>query len=178
MQAIAHRSAYTHDASMIFGRNSIWLLVALVFGAVALPFLVYYTGLATLGPYSHGGPFAFYVDFLEFQITFEHRFHDGAPLYMGLERDGVQLNLSGHFGDGSPGAAVRIQCTGLDEYAVRLRGKKYRHANPGDPQDREWGCRELAIQELRDAPGRQAAVPAGAAFHQLAGVGAQGLALH
>lgn len=54
MQAIAHRSAYTHDASMIFGRNSIWLLVALVFGAVALPFLVYYTGLATrtllLGP--------------------------------------------------------------------------------------------------------------------------------
>lgn len=64
MQAIAHRSAYTHDASMIFGRNSIWLLVALVFGAVALPFLVYYTGLATLGPYSRGGPFAFYGDFL------------------------------------------------------------------------------------------------------------------
>ena len=64
MQAIAHRSAYTHDAPMILGRHSAWLLVALVFGAVALPFLVYYTGLATLGPYSRGGPFAFYGDFL------------------------------------------------------------------------------------------------------------------
>jgi hypothetical protein len=64
MQAIAHRSAYTHDAPMSFSRHSAWLLAALVFGAVALPFLVYYTGVATLGPYSRGGPFDFYGEFL------------------------------------------------------------------------------------------------------------------
>ena len=64
MQAIADRSAYTHDVAVTFGRHSAWLLVALVFGAVALPFLVYYTGVATLGPYSQGGPLAFYGDFL------------------------------------------------------------------------------------------------------------------
>jgi hypothetical protein len=45
-------------------RNISWLVAALLFGALLLPFLVYYTGVATLGPYSHGGPFGFYGDFL------------------------------------------------------------------------------------------------------------------
>lgn len=45
-------------------RNVLWLLAAGLFGAFALPFLVYYTGVATLGPYSHGGPVEFYADFL------------------------------------------------------------------------------------------------------------------
>ena len=33
-----------------------WLVAALLFGALLLPFLVYYTGVLTLGPYSDGGP--------------------------------------------------------------------------------------------------------------------------
>lgn len=45
-------------------RNVSWLVAALLFGALLLPFLVYYTGVATLGPYSHGGPLGFYADFL------------------------------------------------------------------------------------------------------------------
>lgn len=40
-----------------------WLLAALVFGAAILPYLVYATGVATLGPYSGGGPGDFYVAF-------------------------------------------------------------------------------------------------------------------
>ena len=45
-------------------RNTGWLVAALLFGALLLPFLVYYTGTMTLGPYSHGGPLGFYGDFL------------------------------------------------------------------------------------------------------------------
>jgi hypothetical protein len=45
-------------------RHLHWLLAALFFSAFVLPFLVYYTGAATLGPYSHGGPLDFYADFL------------------------------------------------------------------------------------------------------------------
>ena len=41
-----------------------WLVAALLFGALLLPFLVYYTGVLTLGPYAHGGPLGFYGDFL------------------------------------------------------------------------------------------------------------------
>ncbi len=89
----------------------------------------------------------FYVEFLEFQITFEHRFDSAAPLYMGVRKGTVELNLSGHFGDGTPGCAVRIETTGLDEYAKLLSSKQYKHARPGAPQDQEWGCRELTITD-------------------------------
>ncbi|HEX9772882.1 MAG TPA: hypothetical protein VGA44_05405 [Steroidobacteraceae bacterium] len=44
-------------------RDSIWLLAAAIFGLLLLPLLVYYTGAATLGPYSGGGPGRFLVDF-------------------------------------------------------------------------------------------------------------------
>jgi hypothetical protein len=49
---------------MSLRRDSTWLIVALLFGAIALPLLVYYTGVMTLGPYSQGGPVSFYSDFL------------------------------------------------------------------------------------------------------------------
>ena len=45
-------------------RNISWLVAALLFGALLLPFLVYYTGVMTLGPYAHGGSLGFYGDFL------------------------------------------------------------------------------------------------------------------
>ena len=87
----------------------------------------------------------FYVGFLDWEITFEHRFEPTAPLYMGVRRGTCELNLSGHFGDGSPGAAVRIETTELDDYARLLGAKPYKYARPGLPQDREWGYRELTL---------------------------------
>jgi hypothetical protein len=50
--------------TMSLRRDSTWLIVALLFGATALPLLVYYPGVVTLGPYSQGGPVSFYADFL------------------------------------------------------------------------------------------------------------------
>ncbi len=40
-----------------------WVLAGLFFGAAILPLLVYETGARTLGPYSGGGPGAFYSAF-------------------------------------------------------------------------------------------------------------------
>jgi len=90
---------------------------------------------------------AFYVDFLEFEVAFEHRFEPTMPLYLGVKKGDIELNLSGHFGDANPGGAVRIEMTGLDEYAQRLGAKQYKHARPGAPEDKEWGCRELSLQD-------------------------------
>jgi hypothetical protein len=45
------------------GHHIRWVLAGLFFGAAVLPFLVYATGVKTLGPYSGGGPGAFYSDF-------------------------------------------------------------------------------------------------------------------
>lgn len=44
-------------------RHVPWLIAALLFGAAILPFLVYYTGMATLGPYANGGAGRFFADF-------------------------------------------------------------------------------------------------------------------
>lgn len=61
----------------------------------------------------------FYVGFLEFNIDWEHRFSEGAPLYMQVSKDGCVLHLSEHYGDCCPGAAMRIQTDELELYLTR-----------------------------------------------------------
>ena len=48
----------------------------------------------------------FYLDFLGFQLDWEHRFAPDLPLYMQIHRDGLILHLSEHHGDATPGSAV------------------------------------------------------------------------
>jgi hypothetical protein len=49
-------------AAMRLKRHLAWIIAALAFAACVLPFLVYYTGLATVGPYANGGPVQFLGD--------------------------------------------------------------------------------------------------------------------
>jgi catechol 2,3-dioxygenase-like lactoylglutathione lyase family enzyme len=86
----------------------------------------------------------FYVDYLGFSVDFEHRFHDGAPLFMGISRDGLSLFLSEHHGDGSPGAHIVIEVDGVDALHEELAAKHYRYMNPGI-EDKEWGTREVCV---------------------------------
>ena len=86
----------------------------------------------------------FYIDYLGFKVDFEHRFHDDAPLFMGISRDGLMLYLSEHHGDGSPGIHVIVEVTGVDDLLEELKAKHYRYMNPGI-QDQEWGTRELGV---------------------------------
>lgn len=48
---------------MRLSRHLAWPLAALLFAVVVLPFLVYYTGTQTLGPYANGGSLRFVTDF-------------------------------------------------------------------------------------------------------------------
>lgn len=48
---------------MLFRPHLAWIVAALAFSALALPFLVYFTGVATLGDYTGGGPLEFVGDF-------------------------------------------------------------------------------------------------------------------
>ncbi|MDD9965776.1 MAG: glyoxalase superfamily protein, partial [Myxococcales bacterium] len=109
----------------------------------------------------------FYVDFLGFAVTFEHRFDDNAPLYMGLRRGDVVLHISEHFGDACPGAAIRIRIEDLSDYCEVLRDKDYKYVSPGAPEERPWGGKELSIQDpfgnrltLVDAPRDEGQEPA------------------
>jgi len=50
---------------------------------------------------------AFYLDYLGFKLHWEHRFEPGMPAYMQVSRGDCLLHLSGHHGDGAPGAKLR-----------------------------------------------------------------------
>ena len=86
----------------------------------------------------------FYVGFLGFTIDFEHRFEPGLPLYMQVSKEGCVLHLSGHHGDCSPGAAIRIETTNIEEFQKQLMEKQYEHARPGI-EDMPWHTREMKI---------------------------------
>ena len=88
---------------------------------------------------------AFYVDFLGFTLDWEHRFEDGLPLYAQVSRGDCVLHLSGHHGDGSPGARIRIDCDDVDSYQRELIGKQYKYARPG-VEELDWG-REASIAD-------------------------------
>ena len=89
---------------------------------------------------------AFYLDFLGFELLFEHRFEPGLPLYMGLRKGTCELHLSEHYGDGSPGAAVRVPVDDVTAYIASLP-KDYGNARPGVPQSTPWGTREITIAD-------------------------------
>ena len=89
---------------------------------------------------------AFYVDFLGFRVLFEHRFHDGAPLYMGLMRDHCELHLSEHHGDACPGSSLRIAVDDVDAFCAELRAKACAFAKP-EVQAMPWGTRDFTVTD-------------------------------
>ena len=88
----------------------------------------------------------FYLDFLGFTWDWEHRFGENFPLYAQVSRAGLMLHLSEHHGDGSPGAAVMLFMTGLDDLHRELTAKNYRYYRPGI-EDAEWGARIMKLQD-------------------------------
>ncbi len=88
----------------------------------------------------------FYLDFLGFQLDFEHRFEEGMPLYMGISKGECRIHLSEHYGDGSPGAGLRIEMDDVDAYQQELLAKQFKYARPG-VQDMPWGTRDMTISD-------------------------------
>ncbi|MCJ8211436.1 glyoxalase superfamily protein [Mucilaginibacter sp. RS28] len=82
--------------------------------------------------YSYEKTIEFYVNWLGFKIEWEHRFHDNAPVFMQLAKNGVILNLSEHHGDGTPGTHVRVSdYKGLRAWHSELIEAKYKYNRPG-----------------------------------------------
>jgi catechol 2,3-dioxygenase-like lactoylglutathione lyase family enzyme len=88
----------------------------------------------------------FYVDFLGFRVDWEHRFAEDLPLYMQISKDGCIIHLSAHHGDGSPGAAMRIETNELEAFQQELLAKGYPYGRPGI-QEMPWGSRDMSIAD-------------------------------
>ena len=48
-----------------------------------------------------------------------------------IEKDGLQIHLSEHHGDGTPGASVFVWCDGVEEFHKEIINKKYKYNKPG-----------------------------------------------
>lgn len=88
----------------------------------------------------------FYLEFLEFTLDWEHRFEDGLPLYMQISSGDCRIHLSEHHGDCSPGAAIRIEVSGIEELHSKLLSKKYKYARPG-LETTPWNTKEMQITD-------------------------------
>jgi len=80
----------------------------------------------------------FYVDFLAFSVEFEHRFAPDLPLYLGIGRNGLQIHLSEHHGDASPGATIFIPMRNIELFRDELRHKNYGYGRP-EIVHQAWG---------------------------------------
>lgn len=85
---------------------------------------------------------------LGFKVVGEHRFEPGFPLYMFLDRDGIQLHLSEHTGDARPGTLVYFWVDDVDAVAAEFEEEIH---------DLPWG-REV---KLTDPDGNRLRVATG-----------------
>jgi hypothetical protein len=81
----------------------------------------------------------FYLDFLGFTMDWDHRFGPNMPLYMQVSRSCLQLHLSEHHGDASPGSTVFVWMEGIDAYHAELTAKRYTYSKPGIEEDGPGG---------------------------------------
>ncbi|ASJ54753.1 bleomycin resistance family protein [Brevibacillus formosus] len=88
----------------------------------------------------------FYVEFLGFQIDWEHRYEDHFPLYMQISSPSCTLHLSEHHGDACPGSAIRVQVENIELFHQSLLGQGYKYAHPG-LEETPWGTREVSVTD-------------------------------
>ena len=81
---------------------------------------------------------AFYVDFLGFEIEWEHRFEDSpeSPLYMQIRLGQAVIQLNGHAKPDTPPAEVRTLVRGVQAFCNHLRSIESKFPKPSvvDPR--------------------------------------------
>lgn len=88
----------------------------------------------------------FYMDSLGFKVDWKHRFEKDLPLYMQISKGGCILHLSEHYGDCSPGAAVRIETDELDSFQDELLARRCKFARSGI-EEMPCGSRDMSISD-------------------------------
>jgi catechol 2,3-dioxygenase-like lactoylglutathione lyase family enzyme len=88
----------------------------------------------------------FYIDYLGFQVDWEHRFEPDLPLYMSVSKGGCCLHLSEHHGDASPGANIRIKAERLAEWHQQLLAMRHTYSRPGLERT-PWNTVEMMLND-------------------------------
>ena len=87
---------------------------------------------------------AFYVDFLGMSVDWDHRFEDGAPVYMQVSLGSLKLHLTEHHGDCCPGSTVYVRTAGLVDYHREITAKGYGFMRPS-VEPAPWGEKIMEV---------------------------------
>jgi catechol 2,3-dioxygenase-like lactoylglutathione lyase family enzyme len=88
----------------------------------------------------------FYIDWLGFKIEWEHQFEENMPYYICISRDEIQIHLSEHHGDGTPGTHVFIVCNEIGKFHEELQSRLYKYYRPG-LEKTFYGTLEISVQD-------------------------------
>jgi hypothetical protein len=89
---------------------------------------------------------SFYMDYLGFQLDWQHQFGENFPLYLQVSKDDCIIHLSEHFGDASPHSAIRIYWENLSLLHAELDAKNFKFAKP-QIEKTDWETLELTITD-------------------------------
>jgi uncharacterized glyoxalase superfamily protein PhnB len=88
----------------------------------------------------------FYIEWLGFKIEFEHQFEENMPYYIGISKDEIQIHLSEHHGDATPGSKIFIVCNEIEKYYAELQSRPYKYYRPG-LEKTFYGTLEISVQD-------------------------------
>lgn len=106
--------------------------------------VAFHPAIPVIRSFDEGKARAFYLDYLGLTVDWEHRFHEGLPLYMQISRSGCILHLSEHHGDATPGSCAFVPIEGAAALHAELKSRKYPNMNPG-LETMPWGLEITVI---------------------------------
>jgi hypothetical protein len=136
-QAVTHSTALEMVAQQL-GYKDWNTAAAMLPSETPLPSIAFDKAIPILRMFDETKAREFYLDFLGFSVEFEHRFEADLPLYLGIQRNGLQLHLSEHHGDASPGSTVFVPMHNIEMLRDELQGKRYGYGRP-DIVQQGWG---------------------------------------
>ncbi|UOQ86899.1 glyoxalase superfamily protein [Gracilibacillus salinarum] len=87
---------------------------------------------------------SFYINYLGFKKDWEHQYSENMPVYIQVSLNDAVIHLSEHYGDASPGGAIRIKIKDLKSFHSLLVEKQYPYSNPAIEKT-PWGTSELTV---------------------------------
>lgn len=87
---------------------------------------------------------SFYLDWLGFQLDWEHQFDGNGPRYLQVSRDAVILHLSEHYGDCTPGAKAIVNLDDVEAYHRELHSRPNPNMRPGVELE-PWGAKVMEV---------------------------------
>lgn len=87
-----------------------------------------------------------YYGAIGFAEDWRHQFEEAFPVFAAISRDGIQLFLSEHEGDGVFGIHLFIKVSDVDQFHADCVGADVAVASP--PEDMSFGVRQMSLKDV------------------------------